>query len=235
MCAAGPPNAVSPSRRNSSVIVSGRSISQVLLRCGRQSQFPAGGAFCTKLYVMNFRLTARPRPLAPVVALLAILLMALAAADCAATAEPLATPTPAPELKFEIETEEAGPSRTNVILVVTNIGLTDVLLETSLTLPENAGSDRDYSPTTRAKITNAGGREVGGRAPEVKTLTWVPERLRAGVTLRWESALRCLVHEPIRVSARITSVEVGNVSEAHFDDLTKEAEVTCLPPRRPGS
>ena len=100
--------------------------------------------------------------------------MGLAAADCAATSEPLATPTPAPELKFEIQTEQVGPSRTNVVLVATNIGLTDVLVETSLTLPENAGSDRDYSPTTRAKVTNEGGREVGGRAPEVKTLTWVP-------------------------------------------------------------
>lgn len=184
---------------------------------------------------MNSRLTAHPRRLASAVALLAILLMGLAAADCAAAVEPLATPTPAPELKFEIQTEQVGPSRTNVVLVATNIGLTDVLVETSLTLPENAGSDRDYSPTTRAKITNEGGRETGGRAREIKTLTWVPERLRAGVTLRWESALRCLVHEPVRVSARITSVEVGNVREAHFDDLTKEAEVTCLPPRRPGS
>jgi len=163
------------------------------------------------------------------------LAVGLVAAACEATAEPLATPTPAPELRFEIQTEEIGPSRTDVILLVTNIGLTDVLVETSLTLPENAGSDRDYSPTTRAKITNAGGREVGGRAPEIKTLTWVPERLRAGVTLRWESALRCLVQEPVRVSARLTSVEVGNVREAHFDDLTKDAEVTCPPPRRPGS
>ena len=164
-----------------------------------------------------------------------MLLMGLAAADCRETVEPLATPTPAPELRFEIQTEVAGPSRTNVILQVTNIGQADVLIETTLTLPENAGSDRDYSPTTRAKITNEDGREIGASARESKTLTWVPERLRAGVTLRWESALRCLVHEPVRVSARITSVEVGNVREAHFDDLTKEAEVTCLPPRRPGS
>ena len=183
---------------------------------------------------MNSRFTAHPRRLAPAVALMAILLMALAAADCAATAEPLATPTPAPELKFEIQTEQIGPSRTDVILLATNIGQTDVLVETSLNLPENAGSDRDYSPTTRAKVTNEGGREVGGRAPEAKTLTWVPERLRAGVTLRWESALRCLVDEPVQVSAMITSVEVGNVREAHFDDLAKNAEVTCLPPRRPG-
>lgn len=184
---------------------------------------------------MNFRFIARPRRLALSVASLAILLTGLAAADCAGTVEPLAAPTPAPELKFEIQTEEVGPSRTNVILLVTNIGLTDVLVETSLTLSENAGSDRDYSPTTRAKITNAGGREVGGRAPEIKTLTWVPERLRAGVTLRWESALRCLDQEPVRVSARLTSVEVGNVREAHFDDLTEDAEATCPPPRRPGS
>ena len=185
---------------------------------------------------MNSRLTANLRRLASALAALAFLLAGLAAADCAATVEqPLPTPTPAPELKFEIQTEVAGPSRTNVILLVTNIGLTDVLLQTSLTLPENAGSDRDYSPTTRAKITNDGGREIGASARETKTLTWVPERLRAGVTLRWESALRCLVEEPMRVSARITSVEVGNVREAHFDDLTTDAEVTCLPPRRPGS
>ena len=184
---------------------------------------------------MKSRFTANPRRLASALAALAFLLVGLAAADCAATVEPLATPTPAPELKFEIQTEVAGPSRTNVILLVTNIGLTDVLLQTSLTLPENAGSDRDYSPTTRAKITNEGGREIGASARETKTLTWVPERLRAGVTLRWESALRCLVEEPMRVSARITSVEVGNVREAHFDDLTTDAEVTCLPPRRPGS
>ncbi|MDE2902185.1 MAG: hypothetical protein OXP73_04065 [Chloroflexota bacterium] len=175
------------------------------------------------------------RWLRPATAGLLTLAVGLVAAACEATAEPLATPTPAPELRFEIQTEEIGPSRTDVILLVTNIGLTDVLVETSLTLPENAGSDRDYSPTTRAKITNAGGREVGGRAPEIKTLTWVPERLRAGVTLRWESALRCLVQEPVRVSARLTSVEVGNVREAHFDDMTKDAEVTCPPPRRPGS
>ena len=175
------------------------------------------------------------RWLRPATVGLLTLAVGLVAAACEATAEPLATPTPAPELRFEIQTEEIGPSRTDVILLVTNIGLTDVLVETSLTLPENAGSDRDYSPTTRAKITNVGGREVGGRAPEIKTLTWVPERLRAGVTLRWESALRCLVQEPVRVSARLTSVEVGNVREAHFDDLTKDAEVTCPPPRRPGS
>ena len=184
---------------------------------------------------MNFRNSAIHRRPASVVALALILSMALAAITCDGTVEPLATPTPAPELKFEIQTEEVGPSRTNVILLATNIGQTDVLVETSLTLAENAGSDRDYSPTTRAKITNDGGREVGGGAREVKTLTWVPERLRAGITLRWESALRCLVDEPMRVSARITSVEVGNVREAYFDDQTKEAEVTCLPPRQPGT
>ncbi len=184
---------------------------------------------------MNLQFSANRRRLASAVASLAILLTALAAADCNGTAEPLATPTPAPELKFEIQTEEVGPSRTNVILLATNLGQTDVLVESSLTIAENAGSDRDYSPTTRAKITNEGGREVGGRARETKTLTWVPERLRAGVTLRWESALRCLAEEPVRVSARITSVEVGNVREAHFDDLTADAEVTCPPPRRPGS
>ena len=168
-------------------------------------------------------------------AMLALLVGGLAALACDGSVEPLATPTPAPELKFEIQTEEVGPNRTNVILLATNIGQTDVLLETSLTLPENAGSDRDYSPTTRAKITNEGGREVGGSARETKTLTWVPERLRAGVTLRWESALRCLVQEPVRVSARLTSVEVGNIREAHFDDVTTEAEVTCPPPRPRGS
>ena len=184
---------------------------------------------------MNVQTSANSRRLAPAVAALVILLMGMAAMTCDETIEPLATPTPAPELKFEIQTEEVGPSRTNVILLATNIGQTDVLVEASLTLAENAGSDRDYSPTTRAKITNEGGREVGGRARETKTLTWVPERLRAGVTLRWESALRCLVDEPVRVSSRLTSVEVGNVSEAYFDDLTKDAEVTCLPPRRPGT
>lgn len=164
-----------------------------------------------------------------------ILAVGLVAAACESAVEPLATPTPTPELRFEIQTEEVGPSRTNVVLVVTNIGQSDVLVEASLTLPESAGSDRDYSPTTRAKITNEGGREVGGRTPETKTLTWVPERLRAGVTLRWESALRCLIEETLRVSARLTSVEVGNVREAHFEDLTRDAEVTCPPPRRPGS
>ena len=168
-------------------------------------------------------------------ATLTLLVVGLAALACNGSVEPLATPTPVPELKFEIQTEEVGPSRTNVILLVTNIGLTDVLIEATLTLPESAGSDRDYSPTTRAKITNERGREVGGSARDTKTLTWVPERLRAGVTMRWESALRCLVEEPMRVFARLTSVEVGNVREAHFDDVTKEAEVTCPPPRRPGS
>ena len=168
-------------------------------------------------------------------AAVALLAVALAAMTCDGTVEPLAAPTPTPELKFEIQTEEVGPSRTNVILLVTNIGLTDVLVEASLNLPESAGSDRDYSPTTRAKVTNEGGREVGASARESKTLTWVPERLRAGVTLRWESALRCLVDEPMRVSAKLTSVEVGNVKEAHFDDVLQDAEVTCPPPRRPGS
>ena len=61
-------------------------------------------------------------------ALLAVSLLALA---CNGSVEALATPTPAPELKFEIQTEEVGPSRTNVILLVTNIGLTDVLIETT--------------------------------------------------------------------------------------------------------
>lgn len=166
---------------------------------------------------------------------LVLLVVGLTSLACNGNVEPLATPTPAPELTFEIQTKEVGPSRTDVILLVTNVGLTDVLIETALTLPENAGSDRDYSPTTRAKITNQGGREIGASARETKTLTWVPERLRAGVTLRWESAMRCLVEEPVRVSARLTSVEVGNVREAHFDDIAKEAVVTCLPPRRPGS
>lgn len=180
-------------------------------------------------------MTYDTRRMSSALAALALLAVGLLALACDATAEPLATPTPAPELKFEIQTEQVGPSRTNVILLATNIGQTDVLVETTLTLPENAGSDRDYSPTTRARITNEGGREIGASARETKTLTWVPERLRAGVTLRWESALRCLVEEPLRVSARITSVEVGNVREARFDDLTTDAEVTCLPPRRPGS
>ena len=184
---------------------------------------------------MSTRITANNRYLSSALVLLAVLLIGLAAGGCDATEGPLATPTPTPELRFEIQTEEVGPNRTNVILVLTNVGQTDVLVETTLTLPENAGSDRDYSPTTRAKITNEGGREVGASAREIKTLTWVPERLRAGVTLRWESALRCLVAEPVQVSARITSVEVGNVREAHFDDLTKDAEVVCPPPRRPGS
>ena len=182
---------------------------------------------------MSARITYQRRRLSAALTLLAMLLIGLTAVACDAAVEPLATPTPAPELRLEIQTEQVGPNRTNVILVVTNIGLTDVLVETALTLPENAGSDRDYSPTTRATITNEGGREVGGSARETKTLTWVPERLRAGVTLRWESALRCLVQEPVRVSARLTSVEVGNVREAHFDDVTKEAEVTCPPPRPP--
>ena len=208
---------------------------KVLARGRDRARVHVRAAFCTKLCVMHGVMTFRWRRLRSAVAALALLAVGLGGLDCNGSVEPLATPTPAPELKFEIQTEEAGPSRTNVILLVTNIGLTDVLIETSLTLPENAGSDRDYSPTTRAKITNDGGREVGGRARETKTLTWVPERVRAGVTMRWESALRCLVDEPTRVSARITSVAVGNVREAHFEDLTTEAEVTCLPPRRPGS
>lgn len=217
------------------MIASGRSIGRVLVRGGRLTRSPNIGAFCTKLYGMDARTTFGNLRLPSALAGLLMLTVGLLAAACEAAAEPLATPTPTPELRIEIQTEQVGPSRTNVILLATNVGKTDVLVETTLTLPGNAGSDRDYSPTTRARITNEGGREVGGRAPEVKTLTWVPERLRAGVTLRWESALRCLDEQPARVSARLTSVEVGNVREAHFDDLTRNAEVTCLPPRRPGA
>ncbi len=158
---------------------------------------------------------------------------ALTAAACGGGAAPDAAPTPPPDLRLEIQTDEIGPNRTNVFVVATNVGVTDVLLQTSLVLPANAGSDRDSGPTTRAEVTNASGREVGANAREAKTLTWAPERLRAGVTLRWEAALRCFDRAPSSVAAAITSVEVGSVREAHFEDMQAERSVTCPPPRDP--
>ena len=81
---------------------------------------------------MSARITYQRRRLSAALTLLAMLLIGLTAVACDAAVEPLATPTPAPELRLEIQTEQVGPNRTNVILVVTNIGLTDVLVETAL-------------------------------------------------------------------------------------------------------
>ena len=140
-----------------------------------------------------------------------------------------------PELKLGMQAKEIGPSRTDVVLTVTNVGQVDVLLVPRLTLPANAGSDRDYGPTTRANTVDAGGGEIAPTARVVKTMTWVPERLRAGVTLTWAVALRCYDRQPMTVGALVKSVQVGGVREAPFDDLITNISVTCRPPVSAGA
>ena len=143
--------------------------------------------------------------------------------------------SPPPELKLDMHAKEIGPGRTDVVLTVTNVGLVDVLLTPRLTLPANAGSDRDYGPTTRASTVDAEGREIARSSRVVKTMTWVPERLRAGVTLTWGVALRCFDRQPMTVAALIKSVQVGGVREAPFDDLVTNLSVTCRPPVSTGA
>ena len=140
-----------------------------------------------------------------------------------------------PELRLDIQTDDVGPSRTDLRVVLTNVGLEDVLVETSLTLSANAGSARDSSPTRPAKITNENGREVGGNASEPKTMVWMPERLRAGTTLTWVVAVRCLGRDAVDIGVRARSVEVGGVSEAPFEDLVRDVQIKCPAPRPPGS
>ena len=135
-----------------------------------------------------------------------------------------------PELKLGMQPKEVGPSRTDIVLTVTNVGLVDVLLAPRLTLPANAGADRDSGPTTRAATVDAEGREIAPTARVPKTMTWVPERLRAGVTLTWRVALRCYDRQPMTVGALVKSVQVGGVREAPFEDLTTNLSVTCRPP-----
>jgi hypothetical protein len=157
-----------------------------------------------------------------------VVILCLSAA-CSALEDPEQGVPPRPELQVDMQAEEIGPSRTDILLKVTNVGVVDVLLVPRLTLAANAGSDRDYGPTTRAEIRDIEGREIASTARAVKTMTWVPERLRAGVTLTWGVALRCFDAEPITVGALIKSVRVGGVSEAPFDDLTSSLAVTCRP------
>ena len=118
---------------------------------------------------------------------------------------------------------------------MTNVGSADVLVEMSFTIPSNAGTVRDSGPTRPAKITNENGREVGGNAGELKTMTWVPERLRVGTTLTWVVALRCFDPEAVDVAVGARSVEVGGVREASFEAQVREAQVKCPLPRSPGS
>jgi hypothetical protein len=142
---------------------------------------------------------------------------------------------PEPELRLDIQTDDVGPSRTDVRVLMTNVGSEDVLVEASLTLPGNAGSARDSGPTRPAKIMNENGREVGGNTAEPRTMIWVPERLRAGTTLTWVVALRCLGRDAVEIGVRVRSVEVGGVSEAVFEEVVGDAQIKCPLPRVPGS
>lgn len=154
---------------------------------------------------------------------------------CGAIEQVEVPPSSEPELRLDIQTDDVGPSRTDVRVLMTNVGSEDVLVETSLTLSANAGSARDSAPTRPAKITNENGREVGGNAPERKTMLWVPERLRAGTTLTWIVAMRCLGRDAVDIGVRVRSVEVGGVSEAVFEDLVRDVQIKCPLPRPPGS
>tara|TARA_Y100000588_G_scaffold355696_2_gene411200 strand:+ start:199 stop:756 length:558 start_codon:yes stop_codon:yes gene_type:complete len=140
-----------------------------------------------------------------------------------------------PQLKLGMQAKEIGPGRTDIVLTVTNVGLVDVLLAPTLTLPANAGSDRDYGPTTRANTVDGEGREIASTTRVIKAMTWVPERLRAGVTLTWGVALRCYDRQPITVGALVKSVQVGGVREAPFDELSRNLPVSCRPPVSAGS
>jgi len=158
----------------------------------------------------------------------AVMVLCLSVAGSASEEQEQGVP-PRPDLQVAMQAVKIGPSRTDILLKVTNVGVVDVLLAPRLTLPANAGSDRDYGPTTRAETVDVEGREIASTARVVKTMAWVPERLRAGVTLTWGVALRCFDGEPMTVGALIKSVQVGGVREAPFDDLVSSLSVTCRP------
>lgn len=144
------------------------------------------------------------------------------------------TPVGTPDLRLRLDSEQIGPSRTDVIITAVNVGTADVLIVIAAEIPANAGADRTRGPTGNPKVIGPAGSEVGGGADVPKVFEWEPERLRAGANLRWEIALRCNDLQPVKVVARMTSTTVGSVVESPFDPMTMEREVTCLPPHRPG-
>ncbi len=144
-------------------------------------------------------------------------------------------PAPAPDIRLKADTDDVGPSRTDVVVTATNVGTADVLAVLEVDLEANVGADRNNGPTTRATVTDREGQEVSANVREPKTLSWVPERIRAGATLTWQIAVRCSDQLPTTVTSRLEQTTVGSVRESDFDPLTEQVTFTCPPPRLPGT
>ena len=144
-------------------------------------------------------------------------------------------PDPAPDVRLQADADDVGPSRTDVIITATNAGTAHVLAVLGADLEANVGADRNNGPTTRATVTDGKGREVSANVREPKTLTWVPERIRAGATLTWQIAVRCTDQNPTTVTARLEQTTVGSVRESDFEPLTERVTFSCPPPRPPGT
>ena len=95
--------------------------------------------------------------------------------------------------------------------------------------PGGSGGGRGAQPgpTTRARIVDIDGREISGLAPSAKQLEWVPERVKAGVTLEWEVALRCLGEADGGFAVEVRPTTVGSVQEAEFDPIRKDLSMAC--------
>ncbi len=112
-------------------------------------------------------------------------------------------------------------------ITLTNAGTADVLALVSAQVDSAVGAERSTGPTTRARIIDRDGREISGLAPSAKQLDWVAERVKAGVTLQWEVALRCLAQADGSVAVEVRPTTVGSVREADFDPIRKDVSVAC--------
>ena len=176
--------------------------------------------------------TCRPRS---VLAALAVLVIGLLAACGGVADSGEAGPESAPDIRLQADADDVGPSRTDVIITATNAGTAHVLAVLDVDLEANVGADRNNGPTTRAIVTDREGREVSASVREPKTLTWVPERIRAGATLTWQIAVRCTDRNPTTVTARLEQTAVGSVRESDFEPITERVTFSCPPPRPPGT
>ena len=164
--------------------------------------------------------------LGPRLALLAVI--ALAVVGCAGEpSDAELDQVGEPDLRLDVQRDRIGPGRSRVSIALTNIGTSDVLALVSAQVDPAVGAERSRGPTTRARIVDGDGREISGLAPSAKQLEWVPERVKAGVTLEWEVALRCLGEADGGFAVEVRPTTVGSVQEAEFDPIRKDLSMAC--------
>lgn len=132
-----------------------------------------------------------------------------------------------PDLRLDVRQDRVGPVRSRISLMLTNAGTVDVLVIVSAWVDSAVGTERSQGPTTRARIIDGDGREISGLAPSAKRLEWVAERVKAGATLQWEVALRCLTQADGNVAVEVRPTTVGSVQEAGFDPISGDVPVAC--------